>query len=81
MKIAPRKSVVLWMLLIILHGVVLGAGFVAPSDPIQQDRERPYAPPAAIHFVDAQGKFHARPFVYAKRLREGSFHCHRTGLG
>ena len=73
MKIAPHKSFVLWILLIILHGVVLAAGFVAPSDPIQQDRERPYAPPAAIHFVDAQGKFHVRPFAYAKRLREGSF--------
>src|SRR5256885_4526071 len=61
------------MLLVLLHGVVLVGGFVAPYDPIRQNRERPYAPPARIHFVDGQGKFHFRPFVYAQRLREDSF--------
>jgi len=61
------------MFLVLLHGVVLVGGFVAPYDPIRQNRERPYAPPARIHFVDGQGKFHFRPFVYAQRLREGAF--------
>jgi len=61
------------MFLVLLHGVVLVGGFVAPYDPIRQNRERPYAPPAGIHFVDGQGKFHFRPFVYAQRLQESSF--------
>src|SRR5258706_11809849 len=61
------------MFLVLLHGVVLVGGFVAPYDPIRQNRKRPYAPPAGIHFVDGQGKFHFRPFVYAQRLREGAF--------
>jgi len=51
----------------------IGAGFVAPYNPVQQDRDRPYAPPTAIHFVDASRKFHIHPFVYLQRAREGSF--------
>src|SRR5882672_9378450 len=73
MKNAPRKQRLVVALLVLLHGVVLLGGFVAPYDPIRQNRERPYAPPARIHLVDGQGKFHFRPFVYAQRLREGAF--------
>jgi len=73
MRIVPRKRAALLSFLVLLHVIVFFAGFVAPYDPIQQDRDRPYAPPAAVHFWDAQGKFHARPFVYAQRVKEGSF--------
>ena len=44
--------------------VVLFAGFFAPYDFATQDRDTPFAPPTAIHFVDAGGTFHIRPFVY-----------------
>lgn len=73
MKIAPGKRTALLSFLVLLHVIVFFAGFVAPYDPIQQDRDRPYARPAAVHFWDAQGKFHARPFVYVQRVKEGSF--------
>jgi peptide/nickel transport system permease protein len=73
MKIASRKRHALVLFLIFLHGVVMAGGFVGPYDPIQQEREKPYAPPTAIHFFDAQGRFHLRPFVYAQRVKEGSF--------
>jgi len=59
--------------LLLLHAIVLGAGFFAPYDPAQQDRDRPFAPPMKIHWVDAKGKFHLRPFTYAQRVKEGSF--------
>src|SRR5438034_9638065 len=26
-----------------------------------------------VHFVDARGRFHTRPFVYSLRLHEGTF--------
>jgi len=45
-------------------GVVLFAGFFAPYDFATQDRDKPFAPPTAIHFVDAGGTFYIRPFVY-----------------
>jgi peptide/nickel transport system permease protein len=63
-----------WLLaLAALHGIVACAGFFAPYDPAEQDRERPYLPPMKIHLVDAQGLPHLRPFFYAEHLREGSF--------
>ncbi len=57
----------------VLHAIVICAGFVAPYDPIEQDRKNPYVPPMRVHFVDSRGHFHLRPFVYSLRLREGSF--------
>jgi peptide/nickel transport system permease protein len=56
-----------------LHLGVACAGFFAPYDPAAQDREHPYAPPMPLHFVDARGGIHLRPFSYAQTLRAGSF--------
>ena len=53
----------LW-LLGLLHAAVLLAGFVAPYPYAEQHREYPYAPPSRVHWWDAEGHFHARPFVY-----------------
>ncbi len=47
--------------------IVLLAGFFAPYDFTAQDRDAPFAPPTAIHFVDARGAFRIRPFVYGPR--------------
>jgi peptide/nickel transport system permease protein len=47
------------------HLAALGAGFLAPYPPHAQDRLLPYAPPTRVRFVDAEGGFHLRPFVYA----------------
>src|SRR5579863_9441228 len=51
--------------LVVFHAAILLAGFLAPYGYATQDRELPFAPPTGIHFVDAAGKWHARPFVYA----------------
>ncbi|HEV2197464.1 MAG TPA: ABC transporter permease [Candidatus Acidoferrum sp.] len=61
------------VLLLALHAIVIFAGFLAPYDPTEQERKSPYAPPMLVHFVDAQGHFHARPFAYSLKLREGAF--------
>ncbi len=60
----------LWGALILLagfHAAVLFAGFFAPYSSSAQNREFPFAPPTRLHLVDAQGHFHARPFVYGLR--------------
>jgi peptide/nickel transport system permease protein len=63
-----------WLLVVVvLHGIVACAGFFAPYDPAEQDRERPYLPPMKIHLADTEGHFHFRPFFYAQQLRRGSF--------
>jgi peptide/nickel transport system permease protein len=69
----PRKLARWFVALVVLHCVVAGAGFFAPYDPDEQDRERPYLPPMRIHVMDAQHRLHLRPFFYPLRLREGSF--------
>ena len=69
-----RRSWKLWLLaLAVLHGIVAFAGFFAPYDPTEQDRERPYLPPMKIHLVDALGHFHLHPFFYPVHLRGQSF--------
>lgn len=63
-----------WLLVLgVLHAIILDAGFFAPYDPAEQNRERPNVPPMRIHFVDAARSFHLRPFVYDVRVRDGSF--------
>ena len=57
----------LWIALAFLaafHLAVLLAGFLAPYNFAAQNRDFPFAPPTPVHFVDAHGKFHFRPFVY-----------------
>ena len=69
-----RRAVSGWLLLLVaLHAMVLFAGFFAPYDPTEQDRKSPYLPPMRLHFVDNQGRVHARPFVFRLKLCQGSF--------
>jgi peptide/nickel transport system permease protein len=69
-----RRKLAKWLaVLVALHGVIACAGFFAPYDPVAQDRQHPYAPPSKLHFLDKQGHFHIRPFLYPLRMREGLF--------
>jgi len=56
-----------------MYGAVLFAGFCAPYDPVEQDRDHPFAPPTRFRLMDAEGRFHFRPFVYAWTSRAGIF--------
>ena len=47
-----------------VHFTVLLAGFFAPYDPATQDRDSPASPPMRVHWNDALGHWHWRPFVY-----------------
>ena len=55
-----------------VHLAAIGAGFLAPYAPTEQNRTLPYAPPTLLRFVDAEGRFHLRPFVYRRVDREGA---------
>src|SRR5260221_14453151 len=62
---AGRKKI--WVaatFLVLLHAVIVFAGFVTPYDPVSQNRELPFVPPTRPHFIDAQGHLHLRPFIY-----------------
>jgi peptide/nickel transport system permease protein len=71
---STRRTFAKWLVALgVLHGIVVCAGFLAPYDPVEQDRKSPYLPPTRLHLVDANGHIHVRPFAYSVRLREGSF--------
>ena len=68
------RKIAFWLaVLVTLHLIIFAADFIAPYDPAQQDRNRPFAPPMRIHFVDTAGRFHLRPFAYVQIPRENSF--------
>ncbi len=51
--------------LIAMYFVLLLDGFFAPYHYDSGVRDHAYHPPLNLHFVDDEGKFHLRPFVYA----------------
>jgi peptide/nickel transport system permease protein len=55
-----------------VHLLVLAAPWVAPYDPASQHRQTPFAPPTRLHFVDAHGRGHVRPFVCAIAAAPGA---------
>jgi peptide/nickel transport system permease protein len=66
--VLTQRQKLAWAVVVLaaFSSVVLFAGFFAPYDFAAQDRDAPFAPPTAIHFVDAGGTFHVRPFVYGQ---------------
>src|SRR5438309_3776635 len=54
--------------LVVVYGIMLFAEFFAPYALDFTDRSLFYAPPVGVHVIDAGGRFHLRPFVYAYRL-------------
>jgi peptide/nickel transport system permease protein len=47
-----------------MHLAAVGAGFLAPYGPTDQNRSVAYAPPTRLHLVDAEGRFRWPPVVY-----------------
>ena len=66
-----RKIFAIAMAFAAVHCGILFAGFFAPYMPSAQHREHAYARPTKLHFVDAQGQVHIRPFVYPSVPIEG----------
>jgi len=73
-KTSKRKLIAAAIFLLALHLAILLAGFVAPYRPAEQNRDSPYVPPTRIHFVDARGHLHLRPFIYQSVARPDSLY-------
>jgi peptide/nickel transport system permease protein len=66
-----KMAIVAVFLLAFLYVLGIFAEFISPYDPSIYDEMFSYAPPQRIHFVDANGRFSLRPFVYVtKRSRD-----------
>ena len=55
-------------IVIFFYAVALFADFLAPYDYRTQSRWEKSSPPSPLRFSDAEGNWHARPFVYERRL-------------
>lgn len=53
----------LWILGIYLVFMAFGE-FLVPNQPLKQFENMVYIPPRPVRFIDENGKFHLRPFVY-----------------
>lgn len=69
-RFARRRPKFLFGLCIVIcfYLAALFADFLAPYDYSSQSRRELLAPQTVIHFRDASGDWHARPFIYARRI-------------
>jgi peptide/nickel transport system permease protein len=59
-----RLAMISVVVVIALYVTALFCEFIAPYDPNSKVSRFKYAPPQKIHFIDAEGRFSLRPFVY-----------------
>lgn len=62
-----KLAVVSLIFLVIMYLGVILAEPVAPYDPRKPQQLYLFTPPQRFHFVDKEGRFHLRPFVYGVR--------------
>jgi len=58
------------LLALLLVSAAAFSDFLAPCPPDVLDLNQFFAPPSRIHFVDARGAFHWRPFVYRMEVAD-----------
>lgn len=59
-----RMAIAGGIFVIFMYFIALTCEFLAPYPLEARDSKFSWAKPQAVHFVDAEGKFHLRPFVY-----------------
>ena len=59
-----RLAVMAAVVLFVLYGVIIFSDFFAPYDHLISDEDYVARQPQVPHFIDPDGNFHLRPFVY-----------------
>lgn len=59
-----KPAIVGGLMIITLAVLAVFSDFFSPTDPRELNMPSSFTPPQRIHFVDAEGKFHLRPFTY-----------------
>ncbi|MCC5844355.1 MAG: ABC transporter permease [Verrucomicrobia bacterium] len=60
------------IVLLLFYMLAMFCEFFSPNLPTTRNREAVYAPPQRVRFVDAEGRFSVRPFVYAHKPVAGT---------
>ena len=59
-----KVSIVGTLMVLMLVVLAIFADFFCPTSLYQIDLPKSFIPPQRVHFIDHEGKFHLRPFVY-----------------
>jgi peptide/nickel transport system permease protein len=59
-----KPAMVGGLMIVTLLILAIFSDFFAPTDPRKSDFKQSNTPPQRVHFIDSEGKFHIRPFVY-----------------
>ncbi len=57
-------------IVVAFYFIALFADLLAPYNYREQIRQQPSAPPTRIHFLDNNGAWHIRPFIYPRKLTD-----------
>ncbi len=59
-----KPAIIGGLMVLILVVLAVFGDFFSPTDPAALDMPASFTPPQRIHFIDADGQFHLRPFTY-----------------
>jgi peptide/nickel transport system permease protein len=59
-----RPAIIGGLMILMLAILAVFSDFFSPTDPLKLDMPASFTPPQRVHFIDAEGKFHLRPFTY-----------------
>ena len=59
-----KPAIIGGLMIVTLLFLAFFSNFFSPNDPGKTNFKQSNTPPQRVHFVDAEGKFHIRPFVY-----------------
>lgn len=63
-----KPAIIGGLMITMLLILAVFSDFFSPTDHYKSDFKMSNTPPQRIHFVDAEGKFHLRPFVYTNTI-------------
>ena len=61
---AAQASIVGGLMVLVLLMLAIFADFFSPTTIYGVNLQEAFIPPQQVHFIDHEGKFHLRPFVY-----------------
>jgi len=59
-----RLAVISLYVIVLIYVIAIFADFLAPYAPLRMSKDFHFLPPSRIHFFNADGDFHGKPFVY-----------------
>jgi peptide/nickel transport system permease protein len=63
-----KPAIVGGLMILMLVILAFFSDFFSPTDPQKLNMPASFTPPQRIHFIDAEGKFHLRPFTYLQTV-------------